>query len=79
MPSRADGREAPTLQPFGQEAQPVTGGPQQFNLTAAAARKMKTWPDMGSSFSAVCTFAAAVEAISHIGDTGNQPNFGPGR
>ena len=21
----------------------------------------------------------AVEAISHIGDTGNQPNFGPGR
>ena len=29
--------EAAALQPFGQQAQPVTGRPQQFDLTAAAA------------------------------------------
>ncbi len=50
LPSRADGREAPTLQPFGQEAQSVTGGPQQFNLTAAAAPENENMAGHGIVF-----------------------------
>ncbi|MCP2006282.1 UNVERIFIED_ORG: hypothetical protein J2Y78_004936 [Buttiauxella agrestis ATCC 33320] len=34
---------------------------------------MKTWPDIGSSFSAV---SQPVEAVAHVGDAGNQPDSG---
>ncbi len=63
-----------------QEAQSVTGGPQQFNLTAAAAPENENMAGHGIVFQRRLYFRSqAVEAISHIGDTGNQPNFGPGR
>lgn len=72
--------EAPTLQPFGQQAQPVAGGPQQFNLTAAAAPENEDMPGHRIVFQRrLYLCGQAVEAISHIGDTGNQPDFGPGR
>ncbi len=62
------------------EAQSVTGGPQQFNLTAAAAPENENMAGHGIVFQRRLYFRSqAVEAISHIGDTGNQPNFGPGR
>jgi len=56
----------------------VTGGPQQFNLTAAAAPENENMAGHGIVFQRRLYFRSqAVEAISHIGDTGNQPNFGP--
>ncbi|MGQ3970597.1 hypothetical protein ACTJNA_01730 [Klebsiella pneumoniae] len=68
LPSQPDGQAiAPALQPFGQQAQPVAGGPQKFNPTAAAAPE-----DAGMArtsvrfFSAVCTFAASPLKLSLI-------------
>jgi len=67
--------EATTLQPFGQQAQPVASGPQQFNLATAETPEDEDVADIGSSFIAVCTFAvrplkpfliSVVPATSHI-------------
>ncbi len=79
MPSRARRPgEAPTLQPFGQEAQSVTGGPQQFNLICRRGPGNENMAGHGIVFQRrLVSQRRPVEAISHIGDTGNQPNFGP--
>lgn len=68
------------LQPFGQQAQPVSGGPQQFDLAAAATPEDEDVAGHRIVFQRRLYFCGkTVEAISHISGTGNQPDFGPGR
>ncbi|CBJ89082.1 hypothetical protein XNC1_1011 [Xenorhabdus nematophila ATCC 19061] len=50
--------EAPTLKPFGKQAQPIGISPQYLKHIPRRPRKMKTCPENGLSFSAFCTFEA---------------------
>ena len=68
--------EAATLQPFGQQAQSVAGGPQQFDLTAAAAPEDEDVAGHRVIFQRCLHLCGeTIEAVAHIGDTGNQPDF----
>lgn len=78
LPSRAEGRgEAAAFQPFGQQAQSVAGGPQQFDLTAAAAPEDEDMAGHRVIFQhRLHLCGETIEAVAHVGDTGNQPDFG---
>jgi hypothetical protein len=68
--------EATTLQPFGQQTQPVAGRPQQFYLTATAAPEDEDLAGHRVVFQCRLHFCRQpVEAVAHVGDTGNQPDF----
>jgi len=68
--------EATALQPFGEQAQAVTGGPEQFDLTAVTTAEDKDVTGHRVIFECSLDFCAqAIEAVAHVGDTGNQPDF----
>ena len=78
LPSRVDGRASGHAPAFGQQAQSVAGGPQQFDLTAAAAPEDEDVAGHRVIFQRCLHLCGeTIEAVAHIGDTGNQPDFVP--
>ena len=78
MPSRAEGGKATTFQSLCQQAQTIAGGPEQFYLTAAASPEDEDVAGHRVIFQrGLHLCGEAIEAVAHIGDTGNQPDFVP--
>lgn len=69
--------EAATLQSFGQQTQSVASGPEQFYLAAAASPEDEDVAGHRVIFQRrLYLCGEAIEAVAHVGDAGNEPDFG---
>lgn len=72
--------EAASFQAFCQQAQAITGGPEKFDLAAAASPENEDVAGHRIIFQRGLHFGRqAIEAISHVGDTCHQPDLCAGR
>lgn len=72
--------EAAPLDTFGEQAQPVTIGPQYFHHFATAAPEDEDMPGERVIFQRVLHLRGqTVEATTHIGDASDDPDSGTGR
>lgn len=69
--------EAAALQPFGQQTQSVASGPEQFYLTAATSPEDEDVAGHRVIFQRrLHLYGETIEAVAHVGDAGNEPDFG---
>ncbi len=72
--------EAALLEAFGEQAQPVTIGPQYFHHFATAAPEDEDMPGERVILQRVLHLRGqTVEATTHIGDASDDPDSGTGR